>query len=178
MEMQRVFLNSRAFYAQFCAVMAEFGETIPWLGGLHDLLHVTHCGNFARLFTRRMRPRCGKVTFYGYVDNAGEVFGGLFYFTKSPERFYDSRNVAIAEQLTTDGAGYASCLWIREEYRSQGVGVDMTRRALAHILLTHGAVWGVAPNTRLRDWWVALGAKSCSPEENTDNLWIVHWPTP
>lgn len=180
MVLQQVSVRGRRFLVQFYEVMREFGREIPWLDGLDDLRYATNGEWFCDELARRTRQSDGTVTPYQFVDSdsARTFVGGILHFAKSPERFCDGRNIEVAERLQAEHASFISCLQVRPERRSHDVGKTMMLRSIAAIRAKHGAVWGVAPNIRLRDGYVTLGAQSCSPEENSDNLWIVHWPTP
>jgi len=177
MRLQSVGLRGRRFLVQFYEIMREFGRVIPWLDGVEDIRFATNGAYFRDGILRRTRQRDGDITPYQFVesDDGRTFIGGMLHFTHSPERLADARNREVAERLTAEGASFISCLQIRPSLRAAGVGTSMMRRALRAILVDKGAVWGVVSNPHMREWYRSLGARTPSPIENRDGLWIVHW---
>ncbi len=180
MRLQPVSLRGRRFLIQFHELMTEFGGVIPWLDGLDELRFATNGAWFEDRLLRRLGQRNGFITPYQFVDGneARTYVGGILFFGQSPEILRDPRNVEIAERITSEGTRFISCLQVREVRRSDGVGGTMMSRAVRAIQQEHGAVWGVVSDPRLLPWYASLGAKTPSPLDNKDRLWIVHWPSP
>lgn len=180
MQLQSVSLRGRRFLIQFQEMMTEFGNVIPWLDGLDELRFATNGEWFRDRLLQRLGQRNGVITPYQFV-NEGEAriySGGILLFEQSPETLHDRHNGEIAERLASDGARFISCLQVCTSRRGSGIGNRMMPRAIRAIQAEHGAVWGVVSDPRLLPWYAALGAQTPSPLDNTDGLWIVHWPKP
>jgi hypothetical protein len=171
-------LRGRAFLLQFTEIVQEFGTVIPWLDPLRSIQYSTNGSHFRDRILQFLNCQDdSEITPLQFVtsDRSREYVGGIIRFAHSPERFVDIRNEAIQEQLAHDGFQFISCLQVRSTLRRQGHGHNLFRRALTTILTTHGKVWGVASDPSLIPWYVSLGAKSRSPVENRDNLWVLSW---
>jgi GNAT superfamily N-acetyltransferase len=176
---RQVDLDSRGALVQFFAIYQEFGESIPWLKGLEELLFATDAEQFVLRLSDMTRQYAPLTVWQFILDDMPHTFlGGMLHFAKHPENFQDVRNVEIAERLTVSGSSYISCLQVREPHQGAGVGEKLMLHVLDEIREVYNSVWGVVSDFRLVPWYTRLGAQLKSPIENKDNLWIVWWPPP
>ena len=170
-------IRSRSFLLQHMEVMNEFGEIIPWLEPLKSVTYSTNATYFRDRFLEHLGCDEEEVIPYQltFSDDSKDYIGGIWHFPKSPENFKDRRNHDIAEKLNNEKHRYISCLQVRGPLRGTGHGREIMTGVLNEILNTHGKVWAVISNPELLPWYTSLGAKTHSPKENDDKLWIISW---
>lgn len=174
-------LRGRGFQIQFTDTMQEFGSIIPWLKPLQKLEFSTNPDYFRDTVLRGLRCNDeSDITPLQLItsDEKAEYVGGVIRLTHSPEIFTDPRNQELNERFSVLGYQYISCLQIRKDLRGGIFGPPLIRDVRDLILEVHERAWAVVSSLRMLRYYLSVGARSESPLENTDHLWIISWHRP
>lgn len=161
-----------SFRLQLAASTAEFAGKIPWFPKVGKLTFVTKPDYFRKMLYEEFG--CDVIPYQVVTaDPAEELVGGMFYLSRSPEKFRDPRNKEIAKHLEMGGSGYLTCLLVRSTFRGVG-SLHLMQTALPLVLKERGEVWAVITDPQFLRWLIHhLGATLRSPPVNDDRLWIV-----
>lgn len=176
MRLQPSTLTSRNFLIQLSEIEKEFGQEIPWFKGLHDLRYITNKNVFAEK-VKELTGSAERDTIKPYLlvtnGKEREYIGGVLHFSQSPEKFLDSNNQVIQNQLESSGHSYVTCLQLREVFRNKLYGTELTSKALSTILQSYPRVWAVVSHPELLHWYQYFGAEIQNTIENEDRLVII-----
>jgi len=178
MRLQQNSLRERTFVLQCVEVLNAFGKyDIPWLRDLHELMYITNPKQFERKFKESMGIEMDDdVVPHTLVSSGSErnYVGGMWHFSKSPERFESASLKRICKDLETDLYAYMTCLHVRGILQGRRYGTELFSKVLQTIMKKYPNAWGVVSEPELLHWYQYFGGvvQNCM-SDNAEGLAIV-----
>jgi len=178
MKLNKLELEYRSFLIQLDEIFKEFWWHIPRLDKIKDVKYITDTEFFSAQLLENLwlDPKVEINPYILTTDTRGKEFvWSILNFSSSPERFIDSDNELIRQQLESEKYAYITCLQIRDVFRNSRCWIELISNSLEQIIKKFDRFWWVVSDPKLLNYYSRFGLDVVNSSKNKDWLYLISW---